>query len=202
MSNFKMKKFFAAGVAVLALSALSITAFAASAYNNPAEAAAALTGQTVESVVDQRQETGDSYCTIAEEAGVLDEYKAAVLEMKKDVLDARVAAGTMTQERADEIMAALAAADCDGSCDNSGAGLGQSYGVGFGFGNGDGTGSGLGNGNGFGNGNGDGTGNGTCDGDCTADGLSDGTGNQFGGQNGGQNGLRTQLQDDSCVVNG
>ena len=47
MFNFKMKKILAAGVAVLALSALSVTAFAASAYNSPAEAVAALTGKTV-----------------------------------------------------------------------------------------------------------------------------------------------------------
>ena len=193
MLSSKMKKILAAGVAVFALSALSITAFAASAYNSPAEAAAALTGKTVESVVEQRQETGDSYCTIAEEAGVLDEYKAAVLEMKKDALDARVAAGTLTQERADEITAAIEEnmADCDGSCDNSGAGLGQKFGAGFGLGNGDGTGSGLGNGNC--------AGNGLADGTCNGSGLgNDNAGSGFGGGHRGGNGIHTQ--NGSCLT--
>lgn len=171
MFNSKMKKILAAGVAVLALSALSITAFAASAYKSPAEAVAALTGKTVESVVEQRQETGDNYGKIAEEAGVRDEFKAAMFEMKKDALNARVAAGTMTQERADEIIAAIEAktVDCDGSCDNSGSKLGQSYGAGFRFGNGDTTGNGTGNGT------------------CTADGTC--TGGGFGGGRGGQRGM-------------
>ena len=195
MFNFKMKKILAAGVAVLALSALSVTAFAASAYNSPAEAVAALTGKTVESVVDQRQETGDTYCTIAEEAGVLDEYKAAVLEIKQDALDARIAEGRLTQDRADEIMAAVQTnmAECDGNCDNSGAGLGQKFGAAFGLGNGDGTGNGLGNGNG------NCAGSGIADGTCTGSGS--GTGNTdsgFGGGHRGGNGIHTQ--DGSCLT--
>ncbi len=172
MFNSKMKKILAAGVAVLALSALSVTAFAASAYKSPAEAVAALTGKTVESVIEQRQETGNNYGQIAEEAGVRDEFKAAMFEMKKDALNARVAAGTMTQERADEITAAIEAktADCDGSCDNSGSKPGQNYGAGFGFGNGDTAGNGTGNET------------------CTADGTC--TGGGFGGGQGGQRGLK------------
>ena len=127
----KIKKLLTVGVAVLALSALSVTALAASAYSNPAEAVAALTGTTVESVVQERQETGNTYCTIADEAGVLDEYQSAILEMRKDALDARVAAGNMTQEQADEILAAMEAnmADCDGT---GGAMMGQYYGAGLG----------------------------------------------------------------------
>lgn len=146
-----MKKFLAAGVAVLALSALSITAFAASAYSSPAEAVAALTGKTVESVVEQRQETGDTYGTIANEAGLGDEFKAAMLEMKKDAIAARVASGQLTQERANEILAAIEAkmADCDGTgCETRGVRMGQSNGLGLG----NCTGEGLGNGNGSGTG--------------------------------------------------
>ncbi|HNX13583.1 MAG TPA: DUF2680 domain-containing protein [Oscillospiraceae bacterium] len=189
MFNSKMKKILAAGAAVLALSALSITAFAASAYKSPAEAVAALTGKTVESVVDQRQETGDTYCTIASEGGVLDEYKASVLQMKKDTLNARVAAGTLTQERADEIIAAIEKnmADCDGTCDgNGGAMMGRGFGAG--------------NGNCAGNESGTCTGNGTGNGTCTGNGNTDGTctGNGFGGGRGGQCGMRGQ--NGSCLT--
>jgi hypothetical protein len=120
----RLKKFFAAGIAVLTLSAVSATALAASAYASPAEAFAALTGKTVESVIEERQETGKTYGTLAQEAGVLDEFKSAVLELKKDRLDSMVAAGEMTREEADEILAALEAnsAACDGT---GGARIGQ-----------------------------------------------------------------------------
>lgn len=209
---FKMKKVFAAGVAVLAISALSITAFAA--YGSPAEAVADLTGQTVESVVEQRQENGVTYGSIAEDYGVQAEYQAAVLEIKQEALDARVAAGTLTQEEADEIMAAFEAhmTECDGSCESGDTGLGLNFGLGTGLGNGtanglgegngigDGTGNGTANGNSIGNGACDGTGDGTGDGTCDEDCTSDGTGSKFGSENGGQNGLRTQTQDDSCTV--
>ncbi|UOO37924.1 DUF2680 domain-containing protein [Oscillospiraceae bacterium CM] len=133
MSLFK--KLLAVGVAVLALSAVSVTALAASVYSSPAEAVAGLTGRTVDSVVKERQDTGNTYGTIASEAGVLDEFKSAILELKKDVLDARVASGDMTQAQADKIFAAIQAnmATCDGT---GGAMLGQQYGVGFGKGSG------------------------------------------------------------------
>lgn len=139
---FKFKKLLAVGIAALALSAVSVTALAVSAYSSPAEAVAALTGKTVDSVVAERQETGDTYGTIASDAGALDEFKTAMLEMKKDVLAERVASGTMTQEQADEILAAIEAnmATCEGT---GGEMMGQHYGVGFGnggFGNGSGQG--------------------------------------------------------------
>lgn len=126
-----IKKLFALGASVLALSALSVTAFAVSAYSNPAEAVAGLTGRTVESIVEEQQETGNTYCTIADEAGVLDEFKSEVLKMREESLDARVAAGTMTQEHRDEILAAIEAnmETCDGT---DRAMIGKNYGGGFG----------------------------------------------------------------------
>jgi hypothetical protein len=45
---------------------LSVTVFAASAYSNPAEAVAGLTGRDVDSVIAERRESGESYGTIAE----------------------------------------------------------------------------------------------------------------------------------------
>ena len=56
-----------------------------------------------------------------------------MLKAKKAILDQRVAAGTLTQERANEIMAALEAnqANCDGT---GGGRIGQKMGAGFGGG--------------------------------------------------------------------
>jgi len=143
-----MKKLVVTGVAVFTLAIGSVTAFAASQYSTPAEAVAGLTGREVQSVIDERTQTGKTYGSIANEAGALDEFKVEMLEMKKDTLAARVAAGTMTQEQADAIIARIEAnqANCDGTgagCGLNGAGCGM--GTGFGQGRGQG-GRGMGNG--------------------------------------------------------
>ncbi len=138
MTNFK--RVFAVGTMVLAIGATSVTAFAASAYKTPAEAAAGITGRTVESVIAERVETGKTYGTIASEAGKLDEFKAEVLEMKNDNLNAQVAAGTITQEKADAIIKAIE--DNQAVCDGTGtAKIGQCMGARFGS-NGTGLGTG------------------------------------------------------------
>lgn len=153
-----MKKFVAAGVAVMALAVGSVTAFAASQYSTPAEAVAGLTGREVQSVIDERAQTGKTYGTIANEAGVLDEFKTEMLELKKDTLAARVAAGTMTEEQADAIIARIEANQAN--CDGTGTGFGlKSAGCGMGAGFGQGGGQGRGQG-------GCGMGNGLRDGSC------------------------------------
>lgn len=160
-----MKKFIIIGAAILMFGAMTVTAYASSAYETPAEAAAALTGKTTEEVVTQKQDSDMTYGEIAADAGKLEEFKTEMLEIKKDRLDEKVADGTLTQEKADEIYKAIEekAANCDGT--GSGQ-IGKNYGVGFGMGNGQGNGSGnngQGNkGNGMGNGNGNGNGTGVC----------------------------------------
>lgn len=142
---------------VLALGVTSVVAYAASAYGTPAEAAAGLTGRTLESVTEEKVENGKSYGTIADEAGKLDEFKAEMLEMKKALLEKKVADGVLTQEQADEILAAIE--ENLASCDGTGAGsCGQGFGMGFGRPNRNG--QGIGRGNGQGRGQGCGMGNG------------------------------------------
>lgn len=162
---FKFKKILGIGLVVLTVSALSTTALAASAYSSPAEAVAGLTGRTLDSVVEERTATGNSYGMIADDAGVLDGFKAEALAIKKAALDEKVAAGDMTQEEADDIMAALEAnqATCDGS---GSSGVGKSFGAGFGSnsagGRGNGGGLGQGGGKQYKGQNGQGTGTGVC----------------------------------------
>lgn len=145
----KFKKVAAIAVALVIIGATSVTAFAVSAYNSPAEVVAALTGKTVEGVISERHETGNTYGAIADESGKLDEFKAEMLELKKDVLANKVKNGTMTQERADEIIAAMEqnVANCDGT--GSGR-VGLGMGAGFGGMNGRGHNGGAGFGRGFG----------------------------------------------------
>lgn len=157
----RWKKITATGFMVMAISATGVTAFAASQYNTPAEAVAGLTGRTVESVVAEKTETGKTYGTIASEADVLDEFKVETLEMKKESLTAQVAAGTITQERAETIIAALE--ENQVNCDGTGSkGIGKSLEARFGA-NGTGMGSGKANATGRGQGGG---GMGLHDGSC------------------------------------
>lgn len=155
------RKFIIVAVVMLVLAATTVTALAASNYENPAEVVADLTERTVESVVAEKVETGSTYGSIAKEADVLDAFKDEVLLIKESQLDEKVAEGTMTQEQSDTILQALEAnqAECDGTGSSQ---IGKQYGAGFGNGSGSGTGCGMGNGNGQGRG----AGNGSCDGSC------------------------------------
>lgn len=154
----KFKKIAVIGGILLAVGATSLTAFAASAYSTPAEAAAGLTGKSVESVIAERAETGKSYGTIASESGKLEEFKSEMLQIKKDALAEKVAAGTLTQEKADAIIAAIE--ERQSNCDGTGsAGIGRMMGAGFGKGNGSGQGRCQG---------GAGIGQGNCGGTCQA----------------------------------
>lgn len=128
-----VKKIIITGAIIATVGITSITAFAASAYKTPAEAAAGVTGKTVSEITQERQETGKTYGTIANEAGKLEEFKKEVLEMKKDTLNEQVAAGKITQERADEILKTIE--ENQATCDGTGsAKIGQKYGAGFGRG--------------------------------------------------------------------
>lgn len=138
----KLKKIAAIGAMVLVVSATSLTAFAASKYSSPADAVAGLTGKTVESVITERSETGKIYGTIAKDAGKLEEFKAENLQIKKDILAKKVADGTMTQARADEIIKAME--ENQANCDGTGSKIGQRMGKEFGAGNGSGQGRGCG----------------------------------------------------------
>lgn len=157
-----LRKLILVGAIAAMLVATSVTAFAASSYSTPAEAVAGLTGRTVADVTAERYETGKTYGTIANDAGKLEEFQAEMLQIKKDLLADRVAAGQMTQERADAMIAAMEENQL--TCDGTGnLRSGQGAGAGFGGRNGDGQGLGQGQGNGRSMG-----GNGQCGGVCQA----------------------------------
>ena len=104
------------GILLLVISAGSIMVFAAT-YNSPAEVLAVVTGKTVDKVVAERRETGKTYGTMAKDAGSLEEFRKEMLEMKKAVLKDKVKDDTITQEKADEILARIEEnqLNCDGS---------------------------------------------------------------------------------------
>ena len=140
---------------IVGLLGVTGTAFAA-ANGTPADIVAGLTGQTVDTVNAERV-TGKTFGTIADEAGKLDEFKVQILEQKQAILNQRVAEGTLTQEKANEISESIATNQA--TCDGTGtAKIGKSMGAGFGQGQGMGNGTGLRNGGGgFGGGMGRGS---------------------------------------------
>ncbi len=109
MNSFK--KFAAGTVAVAVL--VSAGAVFASEFKRPVEIASELTGQSVESLREQRL-AGETYGEIVEAYEVRDAFRAKMLEQKKAILDERVESGSLTQEEADKIYDALL---MDGLCD-------------------------------------------------------------------------------------
>jgi len=136
MKKSKRMKNIVAVIAAVGILGASGAAYAAAAIT-PAEAAAALTGKTIEEVNGERA-AGKTYGTIAKDAGKLEEFKSQMLEQKKVILDERVKEGTLTQAQADEIYSNLKnnQANCDGTGSdmigrNSGAGFGRGSGMGL-----------------------------------------------------------------------
>ena len=76
------KKLIVTGLAVIMVATLPVTAFAASQYGTPAEVVAGITGREIQAVIDEKIETGKTYGTIANEAGVLDEFQKEMTETK------------------------------------------------------------------------------------------------------------------------
>lgn len=156
------KKLILVGVMVALIGITSISALASSGFSSRVDALAELTGQSVEQIRALKQ-AGNSLGDIAEQAGKREEFRAANLEIKKDILTQRVADGEMTQEEADRILEALE--ERQTNCDGTGA-KGPKLGGGFGErnrdgeGNGEGKGEGHGQGHGLRNGGGSGNGNG------------------------------------------
>ncbi|WP_018213073.1 DUF2680 domain-containing protein [Desulfitobacterium hafniense] len=123
MTMKKFKKAIMIGAIVLGVGASSSTVLAASAYNNPVEALAGITGKTVESVLTEQYETGKSLGVMANEAGKLDEFQKELLEMRKDTLAQRVESGNLTQQQADQMITAIE--ENQAYCNGDGYGRGR-----------------------------------------------------------------------------
>lgn len=147
------KKLLAALTAAMVLASTTVVALAAP-WGTPAEAAAGVTGSTVEEVWQQRAD-GKTYGQIADEAGKLEEFQQAMTDIQQERLDDLVGLGRITEEQADAWMEAYGErqAVCDGTglYDGScGLGAGCGYGAGYGVHDGMGYGAGYGMGRGAG----------------------------------------------------
>lgn len=145
----KFKKQLIALIATVGILGVAGTALAADEFKTPADMVAGLTGQTVEAVIEERA-SGETFGTIANEAGVLDSFKQEMLVQKEAVLKQRVAEGAMTQAEADSVLSQIQENQL--TCDGTGsAKIGRANGVGFGNGmmQGKGYGGGMGHGAGM-----------------------------------------------------
>lgn len=134
------------GLLVLGTLVLSsgLMAFADYTYPTPAQIYSKLTNTTVEEAYNAK---GDkTFGQLAQEKGVLDEFKKANLESRKALLDEKVKAGVITQEQANTILENME--NCDGSLGQKRLGQGSHMQFGKGSGNGMGKGNkgGLGRG--------------------------------------------------------
>jgi len=138
---------------------VSGTAFAAT-YKTPAQSVSDLTQIPVEKLYEERT-AGKTYGEIANDNGVLDQFKDEMLQNKFQIIDERVKEGKITQENADAFKKAMEErmTDCDGTPDPNKTKLGQQFGGGMKFGGGMGQGQGQGAGMGQGSGAGLGRGN-------------------------------------------
>ncbi|MDR5658414.1 hypothetical protein RH915_02820 [Serpentinicella sp. ANB-PHB4] len=87
----------------------------ASEYSSPVENLAALTDTPVETLYEEK---GDlTFGALANEKGVLEEFKENNLINKKAILEQRIVAGKVTQEEASQIYSKLEERqrDCDGT---------------------------------------------------------------------------------------
>ncbi len=133
---------------VVTLTAVSVLVSAGIVYaataRTPAEIASGITGKTIENLITEREQ-GKTYGSIANEAGVLEEFQSQIRQQRKAILDQSVENGELTQEQADDIYQAIL--NRQGFCNGAGNGFGG-YGSGFGnsYGSGNGPGYGAQNG--------------------------------------------------------
>lgn len=158
-------------VAVMMLGTMGV-AFADASWG-PAAIYADLTKITEEEAYALKVEKDMTFGELAQEEGIYEEFKEAALSGKEAMLAQLVKDGKITEEKAEEILAAMA------ECDGESQGLLKGTGL-FGLRNGSGQGAGNGQGNGVKDGNGEGFGGGA----------------QNRGGNGG-NGQR--IMDGSCI---
>lgn len=132
---------------------ITMGAVMAAGFKSPVEILSELSGQPVEDLSSERL-AGESYGMMAENHGVLDEFRQQMLEQKGAILDKKVEGGYLAKEKAEEIKDRMGSF-CDGG--SGGSHCGRELGAGFGLGNG-GVGRGPCNGKGYGPGNGAGRG--------------------------------------------
>lgn len=138
----KINKVLIVVLILLASTATLITVYGFTG-NSPAEIIARLSGKKLQEVTEERFDTGKTYGQIAYEEGLWKEFRDESLESKKEILEKRIADGTLSLEESEEIYSNIET--MQEYCIENGSGFGMRN-------NGNGYENGYGMGNGFGNG--------------------------------------------------
>lgn len=162
-----MKKLTSMVVGLVLAGSMMVVSFA-DEIATPADILSQLTGKSTQELYDEREDK--TFGDMAKEDGVYEQFQKEMLELKKERIQERVNDGTISQERAQEVISQME--NCDGSRQNLGQGLGLR------LGNGQGLGKGRGNGQGFGLKDGSGAGRGNGQGFGLKDGSGAGRGNR------------------------
>lgn len=121
MQKRKMIKVLA--LSVVGVSILGIGATSASAISNRtrAEKLSELTGKPTEEIISEKFESGKTYGEIAEENGVLEEFRDYHYEEKKNIVQENIDSGLITDEEGQKTLKYLA--EQQANCDGTGSGI-------------------------------------------------------------------------------
>lgn len=109
----------------------SVAVISAQGLKTPADVYSGLTGKTTEEAWQMRQ-SGKRFGQLADEEGVLEDFRQKMLENKKALIQDKVDKGLLTDEQADEIIKNME--DNMMNCDGTGRRLGQASGLRLGAG--------------------------------------------------------------------
>ena len=125
----KITALIAAGAIISVMMAVDVSA---ACYRTPLGACAGVTGESASYIAQQRY-AGAAYGSLAQEAGKLDDYHEAILEMQKERFSQLVREGRLPQEQADEMLKIMEEQQylCEGIGDCLGAEGGCGYGYGY-----------------------------------------------------------------------
>ena len=103
-------------IGILGVGAISASAYMCN-YQDKAEILSELTGKSTNEIIEERITEDKTYGTIAIENGVLAEFKDKNLEQMKDTLNEKIEDGSISKEKADNILnnKEKQMLNCDGS---------------------------------------------------------------------------------------
>lgn len=105
MKTIKIKKITVLAVLlVLIMGTISFAAEKEYSYRTNVEILSEMTGKTVEDLREECAESGKNIWAVAEEEGILEEFKEEILETKKQAIENKVKTGSITEEQGNRII--------------------------------------------------------------------------------------------------
>lgn len=97
-----MKKFIGIALILLICLSIAVPVLAYSSYKTPLEIISTLTSMSQDDIINEKAKK--TFARIAKENNVLDEFKRQMLESKKQIINERIKAGSITDEEGEQIL--------------------------------------------------------------------------------------------------